>query len=312
MFQSVTEPRELRQTERRRTWIWRGWRIHYTYLRAAHPSSNRPPLLLIHGFGASLDQWHGNLQALAQHQDVYALDLLGFGTSEKAAIAYRVALWADQIYAFWQTLIGRPMILVGHSLGALASATAAAAYPETVRGVVLMTLPATRQEIVTAPWMQAMTGTIERLVASPLAIRLIFQVVRRPAFLRAGLRLAYANRDRVTNELVQSFARPTCDRGAAQTLCRLTQAATQTDYSLSRRALLDAIRCPILLLWGQQDRVVPITQGRELIQHYPHLSLTEIPQAGHCLYDECAERVNQEILDWAAALERREFTDYPK
>jgi len=299
---SLTEVPRMIRTDRRRNWSWRGWQVHYTYQRAARPSAALPPLLLIHGFGASLDQWHGNIQALAQHHDVYALDLLGFGTSTKAATTYRVALWAEQIHDFWQAFIGRPMILVGHSLGALAAATTAATYPEWVRGVALMTLPATRQEIVTAPRLQTITGSIERLVASPLIIRLIFQVVRRPAFLRAGLRLAYANRDRVTDELVQSFVRPTCDRGAAQTLCRLTQSATQTDYSLSRRALLDAIQCPILLLWGQQDRVVPITQGRELTQHYSHLTLTEIPQAGHCLYDECAERVNREILDWAATL----------
>lgn len=260
--------------------------------------SSQPPLLLVHGFGSSLQQWAENLAPLSQTHSVYALDLLGFGMSEKAATAYRVSLWAQQVYEFWQTFIGRPVILVGHSLGALVTATVAVHYPDAVQRVVLLTLPATRQERIAARWAQTLIGSIERIVATPWAVRLIFTIVRQPGIIRKALKAAYVNPEAVTEAKVMSFTTPTRDRGAAQTLCRLTQAATSTDYSLSRRALLARIHQPTLVLWGQQDRIVPVAQGRELRDEFPTLNWIEIPNGGHCVYDECSDIINTTILNW--------------
>ncbi|NER78383.1 MAG: alpha/beta fold hydrolase, partial [Leptolyngbya sp. SIO1D8] len=82
-----------------RVWYWRGWKIRYWVFPAAHPNSPpKPPLLLVHGFAASLNQWRSNWVALAQHQTVYALDLLGFGASQKAATIFNADLWSHQIY----------------------------------------------------------------------------------------------------------------------------------------------------------------------------------------------------------------------
>ena len=61
---------------RDRYWYWRGWRIRYQVIPAAAPQPNQPPLLLLHGFGASLEQWRDNARVLAQSRTVYALDLL--------------------------------------------------------------------------------------------------------------------------------------------------------------------------------------------------------------------------------------------
>ncbi|MGB3613733.1 MAG: alpha/beta fold hydrolase [Elainellaceae cyanobacterium] len=284
-----------------RDWIWRGWRIRYAY---AHPEGqlnpqNQTPLLLIHGFGASSQQWHRNLSVIGKQYPVYALDLLGFGHSQKAATAYQVPLWADQVFAFWQTFIGRPVVLVGHSLGALVAATAAVKFPQAVAKLVLLTLPETRQEAVGNVQLRRVIQLIEGLVASPLLIRLIFQIARQPRFIRAGLKLAYADPAAVTDDLVTQFVSPTGDRGAAQTLCRLTQAATSSTYSASRNVLLSQLSQPTLLIWGTGDRIIPITQANELC-HSPQITRLDIPDVGHCLYDEAADDVNQAILDWVA------------
>ena len=287
-----------------RDWVWRGWRIRYAYARPqvtlSDPSdpSGPVPLLFIHGFGSSWQQWRRNLAVIGDRHPVYALDLLGFGGSQKAATAYRVPLWAEQIADFWRTFIGRPMVLVGHSLGALVAATAAVDYPQMVSKLVLLTLPETRQEVVGNPQVRRLVSTIENAVASPLLIRLIFQVARRPRVIRAGLKLAYANPEAVTDDLVHQVIAPTADRGAAQTLCRLTQAATSTTYSASRNNLLTQLCQPTLLIWGTGDRVIPIAQADELCP-CPQLTRLDVPNVGHCLYDEAAEAVNQAILDWA-------------
>jgi pimeloyl-ACP methyl ester carboxylesterase len=286
-----------------RDWFWRGWRIRYTFIRTAQADAfDATPIVLIHGFGSALTQWHANLAPLSDRHPIYALDLLGFGSSEKAATAYSTSLWAEQIHDFWTAIIRRPIILVGHSLGALVAATATATYPDMVRGVAIMTLPATRQEVLPARWIQPLVSTVERIVASPLLIRLIFQVARRPAFLRLALRSAYANSDRITDDVITSFFLPTCDRGAAQTLCRLSQSATQLDYSPSRPALLRQIHRPILILWGEKDCIIPIAQAKQLIELNSAIIFRQIANAGHCLYDECAEEINHVLLTWIANL----------
>ena len=286
-----------------RDWRWRGWTIRYTFHAPKEPARSAEPLLLIHGFGSSLAQWYENIEALGQDRMVYAIDLLGFGASEKAAIAYNSELWIAQIYEFWRQFMGQPVVLVGHSLGALMSAAAAVEHPEMVHRLVLITVPNTRQDMVHSQWMQSMVSSVERIFASPLLVRLIFQVARQPGLIRKALNSVYMKRDRVTDEVVSHFVTPTLDRGAAQTLCRLTQSATHSTYSPSRESLLKAIQQPTLILWGQKDQVVPLNGCEADIAENPHLKLVTIAEGGHCVYDECALELNQAILDWLRSSE---------
>lgn len=277
-----------------RNWVWRGWQVRYTFLRS--PLEN-PPILFLHGFASSLAQWQENLLPLSQVHPVYALDLVGFGASEKADTAYKVGLWVDQVYDFWRLFIGRPIALVGHSLGALVALSAAVAYPEMVQSLVLMTLPAARQELIKGSF-QAVLGEIESLFTSPIIIRPLFRLIRRPGLVRSLLKAVYVNPDRITAELIESFLAPGRDRGASRAFYRLAKARTQMDYSLKTSDLLPQVQVPILMLWGLCDRVIPIALGRSLPDLHAHVRLVEIPDAGHCPYDECADCVNAEILSW--------------
>ncbi|NEQ96444.1 MAG: alpha/beta fold hydrolase [Cyanothece sp. SIO2G6] len=256
------------------------------------------PFLLIHGFGSAWKQWQHNILPLSRYAPVYALDLLGFGWSEKAATVYNSRLWLEQIYDFWAQFIQRPIILVGHSLGALVAATVAVDRANMVQRLILVTVPNTRQDMISAPWLQASVGTLERLFTSPLLVRLIFKLARQPRFIRSALQSVYKKSDRVTDSLVSQFVIPTSDRGAAQTLCRLTQSATQPNYSASRQSLLGAISQPTLIIWGLADNIVPLKGCEAEMAANPQITLTTIPEAGHCLYDECADEFNQAIAQW--------------
>ena len=289
---------QIPRTGIQRDWVWRGWQVRYTYIRSPHPEATEaPPILFLHGFGAALTQWQENLLPLSQFHTVYALDLVGFGASEKAAASYNVGFWVDQVYDFWRTFIRRPIALVGHSLGALVALTAAAGYPEMVNKLILMTLPASRQEVLPA-WAQPIVGRIEGWFSTPLLIRPLFSLIRRPRVIRSILKMAYVNHDRVSEELIESFLVAGRDRGAARTFSRLSYARTRRDFCLNTQDLLNQVALPILVLWGESDRVIPLTWGRQLPNLHPNLRLVEIPQAGHCPYDEAADRVNEEVLAW--------------
>lgn len=298
-MQQLEQPWQA-QIGSQRDWAWRGWKIRYTYIRSAKrgTSQDQTPLVLLHGFGSGIGHWRHNLMPLSQHHSIYALDLLGFGASEKAAAAYKADLWVAQVYDFWRTWINQPIVLVGHSLGALVALTAAINHPEMVQSLVLLTLPASRQELL-PPWLQPLVGTMEGMFASPLLLKPLFRLlVRRPQTIRSILKLAYANPELISDELVAILAAATQDRRAAGAFSQLSRSRTRIDFSESTKVLLPKLQVPTLMLWGEKDKIIPPHWGRQFSQLNSNLKLVEIAEAGHCLYDECPERVNQEVLNW--------------
>ncbi len=282
-----------------RDWVWRGWRTRYTYIRASRDDQHKTPLILLHGFGASIGHWRHNLEVLAESHTVYALDMLGFGGSEKAAANYSIELWVEQVYDFWRAFIGQPVVLIGNSNGSLISLAAAAAHPEMVKGIVMMSLPdpSLEQEMI-PPFLRPVVTTIKNIVASPIFLKPVFYFVRRPTILRRWAGLAYANPAAITDELIDILAGPPQDRGSARAFSALFKAAIAVNFSPSVKALLPKLTIPILLIWGQKDRFVPPILANQFAQYNEKLQLLNLEDVGHCPHDECPEQVNQAILDW--------------
>jgi pimeloyl-ACP methyl ester carboxylesterase len=282
-----------------RDWVWRGWQTRYTFIRPDQPHQNTTPLILLHGFGTSIGHWRQNLEVLGEHHTVYAIDMLGFGASEKAPVSYKVELWVEQVYDFWRTFIRQPVVLVGNSIGSLVTIAVAARYPEMVQGIVTLSLPdlSLRQEAIPM-WLRPAIATLENLFASPLLLKTIFRIVRRPAVVRRWAGLAYANSAAVTDELVDILVGPAQDRGSAQTFYAILKAMLDVQFAPSVKTVLPTLEIPILLIWGQQDRMVPPAFARQFAAYNPKVQLLILENAGHCPHDECPEEVNQAILAW--------------
>lgn len=282
-----------------RDWVWRGWQTRYTYIRPNQPDEKTTPLILLHGFGTSIGHWRQNLAVLGDRHTVYALDMLGFGASEKAPVSYKVELWVEQVYDFWRTFIRKPVVLVGNSIGSLVTLAAAAMHPDMVQGIVMLSLPdpSVREEAI-PKFLRPAIAAVENFVASPLLLKTLFRVVRRPRVVRRWAGLAYANSDAVTDELVDILVGPAQDRGSAQAFCAILKAMTSTTFGPKVKAVLPTLEIPILLIWGQQDRMVPPTFARQFAKYNPNVQLLTLENAGHCPHDECPEEVNQAILAW--------------
>ncbi len=281
-----------------RIWYWRGWRIRYTHLAETPGTHQATPLLLLHGAGSSLEQWRENLAAFAQQRPVYALDLLGFGGSQKAAIALNTDLWVAQVAAFWQTYLRRPMILMGHSLGASVALQAATSHPEQVERLIMLTLPAARQEIGGAA--AKIGAVVEGWFASPLLVRPLFKLVSKPGLIRSVLTKLYRDPNRVDQALLDGFVRPTQERGAVRTFCYLVKSRTSDNFSPTTRELIPLVQVPALLLWGKGDRVIPIAWGQYVNTLSAQLTFVEIDNAGHFFYDENADELHDLIDQWLA------------
>ena len=282
-----------------RDWIWRGWQTRYTFIRPDQPHSQTTPLILLHGFGTSIGHWRQNLAVLGEQHTVYALDMLGFGASEKAPVSYKVELWVEQVYDFWRTFIQHPVVLVGNSIGSLVSLTAAAMHPDMVQGVVMLSLPdlSIRQETIPKILRPAIAA-VENLFASPLLLKTIFRIVRRPGVVRRWASLAYANSEAITDELVDILVGPAQDRGSAQAFSAILKAMIGAQFSLPVKSLLPDLNVPILLIWGQQDRMIPPAFASQFAAYNSNVQLLTLDNAGHCPHDECPEEVNQAVLNW--------------
>lgn len=284
-----------------REWSWRGWQIRYSFQHPPQAKSPLPPLLLLHGFGAAIEHWRHNIPELSQVTWVYALDLLGFGGSRKANVPYSAYLWSQQVYDFWRLFIGQPVVLVGNSIGSLVCLTTAYQFPEMVAGLVMLSLPdvSLRQAALPAV-VQTGVMRLENALAAPPLLQLLFHFLRRPGVIQRWAAIAYSNPQAVTPELVQIISRPPQDEGAAQAFCRLCEAVRQTGFAPPATQILPLLQIPMLLIWGQDDRMVPPSLAKGFAGLNHRIELQEWPQAGHCPQDECPERFNLALLTWLA------------
>lgn len=281
-------------------WSWRGQSIYYVQagLPAGQSPGDRPPLLLIHGFGASTDHWRKNIADLQQDFSVWAIDLLGFGRSAKPAWTYSGDLWRDQLHDFITEVISVPVILAGNSLGGYAALCVAAQRPGSARGLVLINSAGPFRDAPQTPppnpLRQAIGKVTRAIVLQPWISYWVFQNARRRSTIRKTLQRVYLDQSAVTDRLVEDIYRPSCDPGAAQVFA----AVFQSPQGETVDALLHQLSVPLLMLWGEGDPWMNVRdRAARFRQHYPTLS-EQFLTAGHCPHDEVPTLVNHAIRTW--------------
>jgi pimeloyl-ACP methyl ester carboxylesterase len=282
-------------------WQWQGNSIYYVCGGEKQPK--RPPLLLVHGFGASTDHWRKNIVQLQEHFQVWAIDLLGFGRSAKPNREYSGNLWRKQLHDFITEVIGEPVELAGNSLGGYAALCVAAEYPQSVAGLILLNSagPFSQSETQPAKRPNYLGRSIRSILLQPWASFLLFQYVRRRSTIRKTLEKVYLDRAAITEQLIEDIYRPSCDCGAAAVF----NAVFKTPQGEKIDVLLSKMQCPLLMLWGEGDPWIDArAKGLQFRQYYPQLTEYYL-KAGHCPHDEIPELVNQHITDWILSVSDR-------
>ncbi|NEQ45535.1 MAG: alpha/beta fold hydrolase [Leptolyngbya sp. SIOISBB] len=283
-------------------WQWQGHDIYYVSAGVDTGRNDRPPLLLIHGFGASTDHWRKNIHELQTDFEVWAIDLLGFGRSAKPDQQYSGQLWRDQLHRFIQEVIGRPAVIAGNSLGGYASLCVAADHPESVAGVVLLNSAGPFQDGASVakpnPLQAAIRQTIQTFMLQPFPSWLLFQYVRQRRNIRKTLRQVYVDQTAVTDQLIEDIRRPANDPGAARVFASVFKSPKGDSVDI----LLSRMSAPLLILWGEGDPWMDTRRRSEQFrQHYSQLKEYFL-QAGHCPHDEVPQQVNQLMREWVLSL----------
>lgn len=279
-------------------WKWRDHDINYVEL--GDPS--KPPLLLIHGFGASAYHFRNNIPDLAKDYHVYAFDMLGFGGSSKPIQEYGAEVWRDQTLDFISQVIGRPTTVAGNSLGGFTALYAASSDrgKELITGCISLNgagrfrdpTSKVSTENKKNPIVEGIKTAIQRLV-----IQASFVYTKQPARIEQVLKQVYpVNAQNVDDELVKSIQAPSFHPNAAEVFYRVIT-KNGSGPSVTVDECLESLDCPLLLCWGEEDPWIRSAAADKMQALYPNAKRVSI-DAGHCPHDEAPEQVNSAIRDF--------------
>ena len=286
-------------------WHWQGLACHWQMLGDAA----LPAMVLLHGFGASSGHWRRNAAHLAAAGwCVYGLDLIGFGASSqpgnRPGRVLDNRLWARQVQAFAEQVVGAPVVLVGHSLGGLVALSCAVFFPRWVRAVVAAPLPdpsllmPPRRPGRSRPWRRQLKRALVTLLCRLLPLELIVPLLARTPLLALGIQSAYRAPVLDDLELQRLIARPARRPTAVRALRAMSIAMALRPYGATASALLPQLQQPLLLVWGSADRLVPPEVADQCRALQPRLQLEWLSDCGHCPHDEAAPTFNTLLLSW--------------
>jgi pimeloyl-ACP methyl ester carboxylesterase len=279
-----------------KTWNWQGHKITYQ-----QEGDTGAAVVLVHGFGASWGHWRKNLPVIGESYRCYAIDLIGFGGSDKPApgiVDYTFETWGQQLADFCREIVGSPAFLIGNSIGCIVVMQTAVDYPELALGVAALNcsirLLHDRKRI-TLPWYRNYGSMVMQQVLGNQQIgRFFFQQIAKPKVVRNILLQAYRRPEAVTDELIEILMKPSQDPGAADVFLAFTR------YSQGPlpEDLLPRLTCPTVMLWGTEDPWEPVAMGRELANISTVDEFIPLAGLGHCPQDEAPEIVNPILIKW--------------
>jgi pimeloyl-ACP methyl ester carboxylesterase len=272
-----------------------GVRVHYR--DQGNPAG--PTLILIHGFGASLETWEPWVARLSGRYRLVSLDLPGHGLTRGGRAGAGIADDAELIEAFARRLGLPPAIVVGNSRGGAAAWNLALRRPERVKGLVLVDAPGWE-------WTEPRAGGdggrgFARLLGSPAGAALL-RNVDKSALIRQLLTSAFHDRRLATEAMIRRYVelsrapghRAILDATMARTMGGQDPDATAT------QAKLAGIRAPTLILWGEADELVAPAGAKRFAAAIPGARLVTYPGVGHIPMEEAPDRSAADLDAWIA------------
>ena len=255
------------------------FQVHFTRKGAG------PPLILLHGGGTWLYSFRHNIPALAKHFCVYAFDLPGHGYTQTNTPGNRYDndLVCETLQKFMDAMHIGKAHLAGHSWGGAWAAAFAARYPDRVDKLVLLDSSGIHR--------------FERPVWELMKYRFLDKLLVRlfsKAFVRKGLEASFHDKRLVDGKMVENIYAPLSDKNIL-----LAQARYSRNIDWKKiRAALPCIRAKTMIVWGKNDRYIPVKYARKMQSMTLCARLEIIDQCGHSAHEEKPGRVNGLLVDF--------------
>jgi pimeloyl-ACP methyl ester carboxylesterase len=244
----------------------------------------QPPILLLHGFDSSVMEFRRLLPKLAEQTQSWAVDLLGFGFTDRPyGLNISSRSIQQHLYAFWQTVIQRPVVLVGASMGGAAAIDFALAFPKAVQKLVLLDSAG-----------YSSGPAVGQLLVEPLGYWVTEKFLRTPKVRQQISEKAYHD---------PRFASLDAQRCAALHLDCLNWSKALISFTRSGgyrsfRNKLPQLQCPTLILWGESDKILGTRDARRLQSAIPGSELIWVADCGHVPHLEKPEFTADAIVDF--------------
>lgn len=264
-----------------------GVNVHYkTY------GEGEPTFILLHGFGASLFSWREVVEPLAEYGTVITYDRPAFGLTERpmeweGESPYSQDSQVELVIGLMNALDIEQATLVGNSAGGTVSMLTALKYPERVTRLILVD-PAVYAGGGAPAWIRPLLGTPQFNHIGPLFARQL------QAQGTEFLKTAWHDPSKITPEIFEGYQEPLQVENWDKALWELTVSSRESGL-IERISEFDL---PILVITGDDDRIVPTEQSLRLAEELPKAELAVIPQCGHVPHEECPAVFMQAVTEF--------------
>jgi pimeloyl-ACP methyl ester carboxylesterase len=244
-----------------------------------------PAILLLHGFGASLQAWDGWAPALEKNLRVLRIDIPGFGLSGPAVNQdYSDAADVARVIALLDQLGVQQVIMAGHSMGGRIAWNLAASHPERVSQLVLL-----------APdGFPDPNAKSDKTYEVPALLGLMQYSLPQWALRMGGVAPAFADNSQLTPQMMQRYHDMMLAPGVRTALLERMRQTRNSDPV----ARLQSIQVPVLLLWGEKDAFIPASNAQDYLKAMPQAKLVTLPGVGHVLHEEAPQASVQVVRDF--------------
>lgn len=295
---------------------WKGYNISYIFAPVASKNNgegenDKGTIVLIHGFGACKEHWRHNVEELRLAGNVLAIDLIGFGASDKPKsrladeeqeennFYYGIDAWAEQITDIIINHTEGRVQLIGNSIGGVVSLAVADRLERMERPAENVILIDCAQRALDdkrlaeqPPFRRIARPVLKLAVRQRWLTSAIFSAVAKPGIIRRVLAQAYPTEKNVDDQLVSLLLKPALGPGSKESFrgfINLFQDRIAPEF-------LERLKTPVTLIWGQQDPWEPIVEARRWVSYPCVRELYELERVGHCPHDETPEEVNKILL----------------
>jgi 4,5:9,10-diseco-3-hydroxy-5,9,17-trioxoandrosta-1(10),2-diene-4-oate hydrolase len=251
------------------------------------------PVILVHGLGGSIENWVYNVESLGQHHRVYAPDLKGFGRSDKTPVLHDIDELVQFISDFMTVQHIDKASLAGNSLGGGLVLQFAIRFPDKVDKLVLVDNAGMGSDVI-VDLKLASLPVLGELLSRP-SLKSIANLWRKVVF----------NASLVTEELVEQTYKLATLSGARNALLATLRAGIgiRGQRANLTRPLIESaakIAVPTLIIWGQQDRIIPVAHAHIAAETIPHARLEIFDRCGHMPQLEHPDQFNALVLEFLA------------
>ncbi|CAN1211041.1 2-hydroxy-6-oxo-6-(2'-aminophenyl)hexa-2, 4-dienoic acid hydrolase [Tumidithrix helvetica PCC 7403] len=227
---------------------------------------NLSPIIFLHGFDSSVLEWRRLLPLLTSDRELWAIDLLGFGFTERPmGLSFNPEAIKAHLYSTWKALIAKPVTLVGASMGGATAIDFALTYPEVVEKLILIDSAGFTR-----------SATAGKFLFFPLDY-LATQFLRSPKVRQKISEKAYYNPNFASPDALCCAALHLDRPNWQQALISFTKSGGYASF----KDRLAQIQPPTLILWGDRDRILGTKDAENFRRAIPHSQLTWIEASGH-------------------------------